>query len=121
MQAERGAMLHNYFKTYEVEEPETHAVSILGGGAYLAAAVLGSVYVLLKGFVGRFFLALAVDAAAATGVAVVAIPVSAHLGGADAVIALIVLIIAGAIARSVPIITIVKNGYRSRGWMITRI
>lgn len=121
MQAGRGRMLHNYFRTYEVEEPETHAVSVLGGSAYMAAAVLGSLYVLLKGFVGRFFIALAVDVAAAIAVVLVAIPVSAHLGDADAVIALMVLIIVAGIARSVPIISIVKNGYRSRGWMITRI
>jgi|RhiMethySRZTD1v2_1073278.scaffolds.fasta_scaffold3673019_1 hypothetical protein len=116
-----GSMIHTYFKTYEVEEPGTHAVTILGGGAYLAAALLGSLYVLLKGFVGRFFLALAVDAAAALATFLIAVPVTAHLGGADAVIALIIIIMAACIGRSVPIITIVKNGYRSRGWLITRI
>ena len=114
-------MLHNYFKTYAVEEPETHAVSILGGGSYVAAALLGSFYVLLRGFVGRFFLALAVDAVFVGLAFLVALPITAQLGGAEAVIALALVALGACIARSVPIIAIVKNGYRSRGWRVTRV
>lgn len=114
-------MLHNYFKTYEVEEPETHAVKILGADSYLAAAVLGSLYVLLRGFVGRFFVALVVDAAFVLAAFLVALPITAQLGGAEAIIALCIIALGACIGRSVPIIAIVKNGYRSRGWMVTRV
>ncbi|HSI02666.1 MAG TPA: hypothetical protein VLA02_18835 [Reyranella sp.] len=113
-------MLHTYFKTYEVEEPETHVVSILGGGSYAVAALLGSLYVLLKGFGGRFFLALAVDAVFVPLAFLVALPIMAQLGAAEAVIALVIVALGACIARSVPIIAIVENGYRSRGWMVTR-
>jgi hypothetical protein len=121
MQDERGCMLHTYFKTYEIEEPGTHAVSILGGRSYVAAALLGSLYVLLKGFVGRFFLAVAVDAVFVLLAFLVALPITAQLGAAEAVIALAIVALGAGIARSVPIIAIVKNGYRSRGWMVTRV
>jgi hypothetical protein len=114
-------MLHNYFKTYEVEEPETNAVKILGAGSYLLAGLLGSLYVLLQGFAGRFALALAVDIACGAVAAFIAIAVTGYLEDADAVIALLVVMILMLIVRSVPIIVIVKNGYRARGWLITRI
>jgi hypothetical protein len=114
-------VLHNYFKTYEVEEPETHSVKILGGGSYLAAAVLGSLYVLLKGFVSRFLVALAIDAACAAAATVIAAAISSHLGPAEAVIVFGMAVIALCVVRSIPMIALVKNGYRSRGWMVTRV
>jgi hypothetical protein len=114
-------MLHNYFRTYEVEEPDTNAVSILGPGSYLVAGLLGSFYVLFKGFVGRFFLALAVDVLCGAAAAFVGVMLSGYLDGANAVIALMAVLIGMFVVRSVPIITIVKNGYRRRGWLVTRV
>jgi hypothetical protein len=114
-------MFHRYFPTYEVEEPESHAMSSLGGGSYVAAGLLGSVYVLSKGFVGRFFLALAVDLAGFAGVGFVVMVLVNFLGGAEAYIAMLVVVIGMCVVRSVPIIAIVKNGYRRRGWTVMRV
>ena len=114
-------MFHRYFPTYEVEEPESHAVSSLGGGAYMAAGLLGSLYVLSKGFVGRFFLALAVDLAGFAAVGFMVMVLANYLGGAEAVIAMLVVLIGMCVVRSVPIIAIVKNGYRRRGWTVMRV
>lgn len=121
MQSGTGAVLHNYFKTYEVEEPETHAVKILDAGSYWAAGLLGSLYVLVKGFAGRFVVALTIDIACAAVATVFAALISNYLGAAEAVIAFGVIIIMLCAVRSVPIIALVKNGYRSRGWMVTRV
>jgi hypothetical protein len=46
---------------------------------------------------------------------------TAQLGDAEAVIALGRRGACACIARSVPIIAIVQEGYRSRGWMVTRV
>jgi hypothetical protein len=114
-------MMHNYFPTYEVEEPQSHAVFSLGRGSYVAAGALGCFYVLLRGFVGRFFLALAIDVVLVAGAAVVAVALVNFLPAANAVIAMIMVAIGLGVVRSVPIIAIVKNGYRQRGWMVSRV
>lgn len=114
-------MIHRYFPTYEVEEPESHEVSSLGGGSYMAAGLLGSLYVLSKGFVGRFFLALAVDLAGFAAAGLVVMVLVNYLGGAEAYIAMLVVVIGMCVVRSVPMIAIVKNGYRRRGWTVMRV
>ena len=114
-------MFHRYFPTYVVEEPESHAVSSLDGGSYVAAGLLGCLYVLVKGFVGRFFLALAVDALLLAMTAVVGAGMANYMGGAMAWIALMVLVLGFGVVRSVPMIAIVKNGYRRRGWQLMRV
>jgi hypothetical protein len=121
MQRGRGAVLHNYFKTYEVEEPETHAVKILGMGSYWAAGLLGSLYVLVKGFVSGFLVALAIDAACVAVGVVVAAAISSQLEAAETVITFCLVAAMLCVARSVPIVALVKNGYRDRGWMVTRV
>jgi hypothetical protein len=42
-------MLRSYFPTYAVEEPETHAIRLLGRGSYVSAGLLGCLYDLFKG------------------------------------------------------------------------
>jgi hypothetical protein len=121
MQAGAGTVLHNYFKTYEIEEPETHAVKILGAGSYWAAGLLGSLYVLVKGFAGRFVVALAIDLACVAVAILFAALISNYLVAAEAVIALGMIVAVLCAMRSVPIIALVKNGYRNRGWMVTRV
>jgi hypothetical protein len=114
-------MLHRYFRTYVIEEPESNSVSALDGTSYVVAGLLGCFYVLLKGFVGRFFLALAVDAGLLAMTVVVGAAMANYMGGANAWIALMVLALGFGVVRSVPMITIVKNGYRRRGWRISRV
>jgi hypothetical protein len=114
-------MFHRYFPTYEVEEPESHAVSSLGGGSYVAAGLLGCFYVLLKGFVGRFFLALALDLAGIAAAAFVMMVLANYMGGIDAFFAMFIVLLGLCVVRSVPMIAIVKNGYRHRGWTVMRV
>lgn len=114
-------MLHNYFKTYEVEDPDTHFVKILGTASYVLAAVLGSFYVLIMGFFARFVVALAIDAACVVATAGWAVVLNDYLDPADMIIPFFVFVIGLCMLRSIPMVILVKNGYRSRGWMITRI
>lgn len=114
-------MFHRYFPTYEVEEPESNAVRSLDRGSYVVAGLLGCFYVLLKGFVGRFFLALAIDLAGLAAAGFVMLVLANYLGGADAFIAMFVVLLGLCVVRSVPMISIVKNGYRHRGWMVMRV
>jgi hypothetical protein len=114
-------MFHRYFPTYEVEEPESNSIRSIDGGSYMVAGLLGCFYVLIKGFVGRFFLALAVDLFLVAGAAFVVLAMVNYLGGADAYIAMLVVLIGLCVVRSVPVIAIVKNGYRQRGWTVMRV
>jgi hypothetical protein len=114
-------MFHRYFPTYEVEEPESNAIRSLDGGSYVGAGLLGCFYVLIKGFVGRFFLALAIDLVGIAGAAFVILVLVNYLGGIDAYFAILVVIFGLCVVRSVPMVAIVKNGYRRRGWMVMRV
>ena len=114
-------MFHRYFPTYEVEEPESNAMRSLSGGSYVAAGLLGSLYVLSRGFVGRFFLALAVDLAGFAAAGFMVMALANYLGGIDALFAMFIVVIGMCVVRSVPMIAIVKNGYRRRGWTVMRV
>ena len=114
-------MFHRYFPTYVVEEPESHEVSGLDGRSYVMAGLFGCFYVLFKGFLGRFFLALAVDLGLLAMTVVVGAGVANYMGGAMAWIALMMLALGFGVVRSVPMIAIVKNGYRRRGWRLMRV
>ncbi len=114
-------MFHRYFPTYEVEEPESNSVRSLDGGSYVVAGLLGCFYVLVKGFVGRFFLALAVDLVGLAGAGFVMLAMVNYLGGIDAYFAMLIVLLGLCVVRSVPMIAIVKNGYRRRGWTVMRV
>jgi hypothetical protein len=114
-------MFHRYFPTYEVEEPESNAMRSLDGGSYVVAGLLGCFYVLIKGFVGRFFLALAIDLVGIAGAGFAILVLANYLGGIDAYFAMLIVILGLAVVRSVPMIAIVKNGYRRRGWTVMRV
>jgi hypothetical protein len=46
------------FKSYEFKNPQNARVEKIGGVSYVFAAIIGPLYIVLKGFWGRFFLHL---------------------------------------------------------------
>ena len=114
-------MFHRYFPTYEVEEPESNALRSLDRSSYVVAGLLGCFYVLVKGFVGRFFLAMAIDLVLIAGAGLVILVLVNYLGAVDAYLAMLAVILGLCVVRSVPMVAIVKNGYRRRGWTVMRV
>lgn len=51
------------FRTYRFKHPQSDYVESIDGWSYIWAGVFGPFYILFKGFVGRFFLALVISCA----------------------------------------------------------
>jgi hypothetical protein len=106
-------------KTYIFEHPTDNDVASITRRSYIFAGLFGAFYVLARGFVGRFFLALAVDALVILIGMVATVAIAAHMSTLDTSVALVFLVLILMMVRASPIVGIVKTGYQRRGWSVT--
>jgi hypothetical protein len=103
-------------KTYIFEHPTKNLVRTIDRRSYIFAAIFGSFYVLYRGFVGRFFMALLLDALFTLGAIVVIVAVALQLHGAEASVVLVLIPVVVIVGRAKPIVDIIKWGYIGQGW-----
>jgi hypothetical protein len=108
-------------RTYIFEHPTDNVVATVTRRSYIYAGLFGAIYVLFRGFVGRFFMALLVDALCVLIGLFVATAIAANMPTLETSVVLVFLVMIVMFARARPMIMIVKNGYAERGWSITPI
>jgi len=106
-------------KTYIFEHPRENLVRTIEVQSYVLAALFGSFYVLYRGFVGRFFLALLVDMFLILIAVLLTTIVGFGMRGAALSIFLLVVVVAICVLRARPMINIIKVGYMTQGWTVT--
>ncbi|HTR85488.1 MAG TPA: hypothetical protein VMI56_13495 [Reyranella sp.] len=104
-------------KTYIFEHPTENVVRTIDRRSYIFAAVFGSFYVLYRGFVARFFMALLLDALLTLGALAVIVAVAVHLRGVEASLVLVFIPLVVIVVRAKPIVDLIKVGYIERGWV----
>jgi hypothetical protein len=110
------------FERYYFEDPrdQTRWVKV-GHGSYVAAALIGSVYVLWKAGAGAFVSALPAHLllsgtlVALTAVTSIALPETQQL------LALIVAVPAILTVQSLMMIQVIHKSYRRRGWLVDTV
>jgi hypothetical protein len=106
-------------KTYILEHPKENLVRTIEVQSYVCAALFGSFYVLYRGFVGRFFLALLIDGLLILIAVLLTTFVGFGMRGVPLSIFLLAIVVAVCVLRARPMINIIKVGYMTQGWTVT--
>jgi len=110
-----------HIRTYIFEHPTDNKIASITRRSYIYAGLLGAFYVLASGFVGQFFLALAVDALFVAVGLLAAIGIIANMPSHEASVVLVFLVIVVMAVRARPMIALVRTGYQNAGWSVTPI
>lgn len=110
------------FDRYTFEDPrdETRRVTV-GRGGYVAAGLIGSVYVLWKAGGGAFVAALPAHLLLSGMLVAVTAVTSLALPGTQQLLALIVAIPAILVVQSLMMIQVVRKAFRRRGWLVDTV
>jgi len=103
------------FPHYQFHNGKTGKVSTVGGWSYLAAALVGSIYVLLKAGTTQFLPALVWQLACLGGLAVLPFVVG-YLPESFQLLVLLLALPGALVVQSFLMIGCVRRSYRARGW-----
>ncbi len=103
-------------RAYRFEHPKTERSIALSGWSYLWAGFLGAGYVWWVGY-GSVLQALAINIAFAIGVVAIALG-SSILPSLQQLFVLLLLVPAAVLTQGSLMVTLIRNGFRKRGWLV---
>ncbi len=103
-------------REYRFEHPKTERSITIGSWSYLWAGLLGAAYVWWIGF-GNILQALAINIAFAVGVIAIALGSSA-LPSFEQLLVLMVVVPLAILTQGTLMITLIRDGFRKRGWLV---
>jgi hypothetical protein len=103
-------------RVYRFEHPKTERSITIGGWSHLWAGLLGAIYVLWIGF-GSVLQALAINIAFAVGVVAIALGTSI-LPSLQQFFVIMVLVPLAIFTQGSLMISLIRDGFRKRGWLV---
>jgi len=103
-------------KEYRFEHPKTERSITIGRWSYLWGGLLGAIYVWWIGF-GSVLQALAINIAFAIGVVAIVLGTSI-LPSVQQLLVILVLLPLAVFTQGSLMITLIRDGFRKRGWLV---
>jgi hypothetical protein len=103
-------------REYRFEHPKTERSISMGGWSYLWTGLLGAIYVWWIGF-GSVLQALAINIAFAIGVTAIALGTSV-LPSLQQLFVIMVMVPLAIFTQGSLMISVIRDGFRKRGWLI---